>query len=83
MSTTDTTAIETTVMGSLANFGADADEITRDATWESIDVDSLDLTELAQIVEEQHGVTMEGDDMKNIKTVGEAIDYIAEKKAAS
>jgi acyl carrier protein len=83
MSTTDTTAIETTVIGSLANFGADADEITRDATWESIDVDSLDLTELAQIVEEQHGVTMEGDDMKNIKTVGEAIDYIAEKKAAS
>jgi acyl carrier protein len=83
MSTTDTTAIETTVIGSLANFGADADEITRDATWESIDVDSLDLTELAQIVEEQHGVTIEGDDMKNIKTVGEAIDYIAEKKAAS
>ena len=82
MSTTDTTAIETTVMGSLANFGADADEITRDATWESIDVDSLDLTELAQIVEEQHGVTMEGDDMKNIKTVGDAIDFITEKKAA-
>jgi acyl carrier protein len=83
MSTTDSTAIETTVIESLANFGTDADEITRDATWESIDVDSLDLTELAQIVEEQHGVTMEGDDMKNIKTVGEAIDYIAEKKAAS
>jgi acyl carrier protein len=82
VSTTTTTDIENTVIESLKTFGAKAEDITRDATWEDIDVDSLDLAELAQVVEDEHGVKMEGDDMKNITTVGEAIDFITEKKAA-
>ena len=83
MSTTTTpTDIETTVMESLKTFGADPDDITRDATWESIDVDSLDLAELAQIVEDEHGVKMDGEDMQKIKTVGDAIDFITAEKAA-
>ena len=81
MSTT-TSAIETTVMESLKTFGAKAEDVTRDATWEAIDIDSLDLAELAQVVEDEHGVKMQDDDMKDIKTVGEAIDFITEKKAA-
>ena len=81
MSTT-ASEVETTVIESLKTFGAKEDDITRDATWEALDIDSLDLTELAQVVEEEHGVSMEAEDMKEIKTVGQAIDYIAEKKAA-
>jgi len=82
-STTETTAIETTVYKALENFGANADAISREATWEDIDVDSLDLAELAQVVEDEHGVKMEDEDMKEIKTVGDAIDYIAAKKEAA
>jgi acyl carrier protein len=82
VSTTSPTEIENTVIESLKTFGAKEEDITRDATWESIDVDSLDLAELAQVVEDEHGVKMEGDDMKQIKTVGDAIDFITEKKAA-
>ncbi len=82
MSTTTPTEIEITVIESLKTFGAKEEDITRDATWEAIDVDSLDLAELAQVVEDEHGVKMEGDDMKQIKTVGDAIDFITEKKAA-
>ena len=83
MSTTATDPIETTVVEALTTFGANADDITREATWEDIDVDSLDLAELSQVVEDEHGVTMQGDDMKQIKTVGDAIDFITEKKAAA
>ena len=83
MPTTQTTDIETTVHDALANFGAKADAITRDATWEELDVDSLDLAELAQVVEDTHGVKMDDDDMKDIKTVGDAIDYIAARKEAA
>ncbi len=83
MSTTSTDAIETTVIESLKTFGADADKISREATWEDIDVDSLDLAELAQVVEDEHDVVMDGDDMKQIKTVGDAIDYITEKKSTA
>lgn len=82
MSTTTENTIETTVVESLKTFGAKEDEINRDATWDAIDVDSLDLAELAQIVEDEHGVKIEGDDMKNIKTVGDAIDFITEKKGS-
>jgi acyl carrier protein len=82
VSTTTPTEIENTVIESLKTFGAKEEDITRDATWEAIDVDSLDLAELAQVVEDEHGVKMEGDDMKQIKTVGDAIDFITEKKAA-
>ncbi|MGH2944308.1 MAG: phosphopantetheine-binding protein [Solirubrobacteraceae bacterium] len=82
MSTATPDAIEVTVIESLKAFGAKEDEITREATWEEIDVDSLDLAELAQVVEDEHDVTMDPDDMKQIKTVGDAIDYITEKKAA-
>jgi acyl carrier protein len=82
MSTTTSTSIETTVTEALETFGAKEDQITRDATWESLDIDSLDLAELAQIVEDEHGVKIEGDDMKDITTVGHAIDFITEKKAA-
>jgi acyl carrier protein len=82
MSTTTENTIETTVVESLKTFGAKEDAISREATWDSIDVDSLDLAELAQIVEDEHGVKMEGDDMKEIKTVGDAIDFITEKKGS-
>ena len=37
---------------------------------------SLDLAELSQIVDEAFGVTLKGDDVANIKTVGDAIDLI-------
>jgi acyl carrier protein len=72
-----TTEIETTVYESLETFGADPALINRDAEFEALDVDSLDLAELAQIVEDKFGVTIESGDMKNIKTVGNVIDLIA------
>jgi acyl carrier protein len=67
------------VVETLASFGPDADQITRDATFEELDIDSLDLVELAQIVEDEYGVVLKGDDMKELRTVGDAIDLIVSK----
>ena len=83
MPTTQTSDVETTVRSTLEKFGAKADAITRDATWDDIDVDSLDLAEFAQVVEDEHGVKIEDEHMKDLKTVGDAIDYIAAKKEAA
>jgi acyl carrier protein len=71
--------VETRVIETLATFGPDADQITRDASFESLDIDSLDLVELAQVVEEEYGVALTGDDMKELVTVGDAIDLIVQK----
>ena len=51
MSTAVTTEqIEQVVTESLVTFGADPAQITPDATFEALDIDSLDLAELSQIV---------------------------------
>jgi acyl carrier protein len=69
-------AVEATVVETLASFGPEAEDIKRDATLEALDIDSLDLVELAQVIEEEYGVVLKGDDVKDIKTVGEAIDLV-------
>jgi len=71
--------IEERMTEALVSFGAERDDIKRDADWESLDVDSLDLVELAQIVEEEYGVKMKEEDMKEMKTVGDAVDFVAER----
>ena len=73
--------VETRVVEALSSFGPDASQITREATFEELDIDSLDLVELAQIVEDEYGVVLKGEDMKELKTVGQAIDLIVERAA--
>ena len=82
MSTTATEGqVEQGVIDSLVSFGAQREDIDRDATFEALDVDSLDLAELAQIVEERFGVELRGSDVANVKTVGDAVTLIAERVA--
>jgi acyl carrier protein len=69
--------IEKVVVESLETFGADPDQITREATFEELDIDSLDLAELSQIVHEQFGVELKGADVAEIKCVDDAIKMIA------
>ena len=74
-----TEQIEKVITESLISFGADADEINRDAELEALDIDSLDLAELSQIIEEQFGVELTSADVAEITTVGDAIDLVAER----
>ena len=68
--------IETVVYDALVTLGPERDELSREATFEQLDVDSLDLAELSQIVDEEFGVQLKGSDVANIKTVGDALDLI-------
>ena len=77
--TTDVNQVEATVYKSLETFGAEPTAISRDATFEQLDVDSLDLVEVAQIVEEEFGVVLKGEDMETLKTVGDAIDLVVSR----
>ena len=81
MSTVTNQQVEARVIEALASFGPDVSQITREATFEELDIDSLDLVELAQIVEDEYGVVLKGEDMKELKTVGDAIDLIASRAA--
>jgi acyl carrier protein len=72
-------AVEKTVVEALPQFGVDESQISRDATFEELDVDSLDLAELSQIIEDEYGVQLKGDDVGKIKTVGDAIDLVVSR----
>jgi acyl carrier protein len=68
--------VETMIIGSLVEFGADPDALARDATLESVDVDSLDLVELTQVVEERYEIDLEGADFKQVRTIGDIVDLV-------
>jgi acyl carrier protein len=72
-------AVEKTVTEALPQFGVDESQITRDATFEELDVDSLDLAELSQIIEDEYGVALKGDDVGKIKTVADAVDLVVSR----
>ena len=80
MSTVTTQRVEERVIEALDSFGPEG-EVTREATFEALDIDSLDLVELAQIVEDEFGVRLEPSDMKDLETVGQAIDLVAARAA--
>jgi acyl carrier protein len=71
--------IEGRVFKALEEFGAEPDQIGPDAEFEAMDVDSLDLVELAQIVEDEYGVQLKGEDMEGVKSVRQAVDLVMSK----
>jgi acyl carrier protein len=72
-------SVETTIYDGLVELGTERDQLSREASLEDLDIDSLDLVELAQIVEDEYGVELRGDDVKDVKTVGEVIDLVVAK----
>ena len=71
--------VEKVIREALPQFGVEPDDITREATFEDLDVDSLDLAELSQIIEDEFGVQLKGDDVGKIKTVGDAVDLVVSR----
>jgi len=71
--------VEQRMTDALVEFGPEREQIKRDATFEALDVDSLDLAELSQIVEDEYGVKFNSSDVEQLKTVGDAIDFIVAK----
>jgi len=79
MPTIDTTQVEQRVFAALESFGAEPTEISLDATFKKLDVDSLDLAELSQIVEDEYDVEIKSGDVERLKTVGDVVALIVER----
>ena len=56
----------------------DAAEITRESTFESLGIDSLDVVEMVMDLENELGIELEMEDQK-IATFGELADFIESK----
>jgi acyl carrier protein len=63
-------------------LGVDETEFTEVARFEEdLDADSLDLVELAMALEEELKLEIPDDDLEGIRTVGDAVEFVAERVA--
>lgn len=61
-------------------LGVEEDEITLDTSFkEDLDADSLDLFELTMALEEEYDTEIPAEELADIETVGDVIEYLREK----
>lgn len=63
------------------NLGVDAGSITEASSFkDDLGADSLDLFELVMALEEEYGIEIPTEDLEQIATVADVINYINEHK---
>lgn len=56
----------------------DEDEVTLESAFiDDLGADSLDIVELVMALEDTFGISIPDEDAESIKTVGDAVEYIA------
>jgi acyl carrier protein len=61
-------------------LSVDADKVTMTARFqEDLETDSLDLVELVMTMEEEFGVKISDEEAAEIKTVGDAVDFVMQR----
>jgi acyl carrier protein len=66
----------------LSSFGVDANA-TESFELEELELDSMDMLELAQIVEDDYGVEISADDAASLQTLDQFIDLIVARLAVA
>ena len=62
--------------------GVNPDDVAQAKSFtEDLDVDSLSMVEVVVAAEEKFGVKIPDDEVQNLKTVGDAVAYIAKHQA--
>jgi len=76
----DTATIEGVIVDALADIGVEAERITLDTPLADLDVDSLDLAELSQIISDRFGVEIGADDVPQLTTVGDIVALVGARR---
>lgn len=71
-------SIEARVKEIIVNeLGVEAEKVTTEASFvEDLGADSLDTVELVMAFEEEFGLDIPDEDAEQMRTVGEAVDYL-------
>ena len=61
-------------------FNCEEDSITEETNFkDDLGADSLDLFELVMALEEEYSIEIPADDLTNLTTVGDVIEYLKDK----
>jgi acyl carrier protein len=70
-------SIEERMIQAIIDLGCEEEDVGRDSTFESLDIDSLDLVELGQILRKEFGLDLSPEAfVEGIVTVGDALDVV-------
>lgn len=60
------------------NLGADINTLTEETSFEDdLGADSLDLFEMVMALEEEYGKEIPTEDLEQLTTIGEVVDYLS------
>lgn len=62
-------------------FGVDEEEVSPEATFEDLDLDSLDLVEFALAAEDELGVRITDEEAEQLDTLDDTVKLLEEKGA--
>ncbi|MCI9044593.1 MAG: acyl carrier protein [Peptococcaceae bacterium] len=72
--------IETLQQAIKKELGRDLGTLTKDTSFEELALDSLDVVQMVMAIEEAFDIEIDDDDVENLKTVGQLLDYIEARK---
>ncbi len=64
-------------------FEIEDDLIQPDATWSDLGIDSLDFVDIVVIIEKEFGFKLKGEDMVNVRTLGQFYEYIFQRQLSN
>jgi acyl carrier protein len=65
-------------------LAVEPDKVVPEAAFgDDLEADSLDLAELVMALEDEFGITVEEDELEDVRTVGQAFDLVTSKISAS
>jgi acyl carrier protein len=75
--TVGTTDIEARILAAINELGGpDPATLSPTTTFEEIDLDSLDLVEMGQMMEEELGISLDTSDISELKTIADAVELM-------
>ena len=72
--------IETLQQAIKKELGRDLGTLTKDTSLEELALDSLDVVQIVMAIEDVFDIEIDDDDVENLKTVGQLLDYIEARK---
>ena len=69
------------IVSALVEFGEEPENVKPEARFEDLDIDSLDLVELGQVVEDEYGIEITDADMDKIETVQDVVDFVTARQS--
>ena len=57
-------------------FGVNPDDVSDSSTLEDLDMDSLDVVEIMQAIEDDLGIRVPDEDLEDLTTIGDAVNAV-------